>query len=358
MRGGVVVARDAVLAGADHHPVAHHDRPERTPAVGDVGGRERDGLRQPALVVGGHGAPTDRVQASPASGAPSRTTTASISPYGPVGREEDLTGVLQPERAQVREEVVLVRCREPDLDHLGDGVEDRLAHLPQRLLQGEGVPGGEGGEHDLADPRVGGVEVDVGRPRSATGPRATSPAPGRDVSGRVVYSSVRKPRNSEPVDFSTVRSLSPAITVVPSASAVTDAVRTSCPLRTHVWSCSTPSTRTRTHAYSWTSTRAPVTGSTSSTKCRASRVANASGEDDAVLLGVRERHVLLGVRGQHRRLVAVEVGGREVPAQGRRDVEVPDLVARRVAHDPDHARLGLAVLVGVQSGRHGRSVPG
>ena len=36
----------------------------------------------------------------------------------------------------------------------------------------------------------------------------------------------------------------------------------------------------------------------------------------------------------------------------------PDLVARCVAHDPDHPRLGLAVLVGVQSGRHGRSVPG
>ena len=66
--------------------------------------------------------------------------------------------------------------------------------------------------------------------------------------------------------------------MVPSSSAVTEAVRTSWPLRTQVWSCSAPSTTARTHAYSWTSTRAPATGPTSSTKCRASSVANASGD--------------------------------------------------------------------------------
>ena len=53
-------------------------------------------------------------------------------------------------------------------------------------------------------------------------------------------------------------------------------------------------------------------------------------------------------------LVAVGVGGREVAAQGGRDVEVADLVACGVAADPDDAVLGLAVLVGSEDDSHRR----
>ena len=38
------------------------------------------------------------------------------------------------------------------------------------------------------------------------------------------------------------------------------------------------------------------------------------------------------------------MGVLEVPPQGGRDVEIADLVARRVAEDPNDAGLGLAVL--------------
>ena len=89
---------------------------------------------------------------------------------------------------------------------------------------------------------------------------------------------MRKPWNSEPVDFSSTRSDSPDTTCVVPASAVTATVRTSVPRRTNVWSWGAPSTDARSHACSSTVTRADVTGATSSTKCRASAVAKASGE--------------------------------------------------------------------------------
>jgi hypothetical protein len=73
---------------------------------------------------------------------------------------------------------------------------------------------------------------------------------------------------------------------------------------------------------------------------------------DTVFLGEREGGVLLGVGGQHRALVPGDVGGREVPAQGGRDVEVADLVAVGVAVDPHDAVLRFAVLVGAQDDAH------
>src|SRR5215203_7389205 len=54
---------------------------------------------------------------------------------GPVGRPEDLAGVVQPERRQVGHEVVLVGRGQPHLSDRLVGREDGAAHLPQRLLQ-------------------------------------------------------------------------------------------------------------------------------------------------------------------------------------------------------------------------------
>ena len=71
------------------------------------------------------------------------------------------------------------------------------------------------------------------------------------------------------------------------------------------------------------------------------------------LLGVREDGVLLGVGGQHAALVAGQVGGGEVTAQGGGDVEVADLVPRLVPVDADHPVLRLAVLVRAKDDAHG-----
>ena len=80
---------------------------------------------------------------------------------GPVGGDEHLAVVLQPERREVDEEVVLVGRREPDLRDLGVRLEHRAAHRVERLLQGAAVGHGEGLEQDLADVVVGLVPVDV-----------------------------------------------------------------------------------------------------------------------------------------------------------------------------------------------------
>ena len=75
-------------------------------------------------------------------------------------------------------------------------------------------------------------------------------------------------------------------------------------------------------------------------------------------LGVGERGVLLGVGRQHLRLVAGHVGVGELTAQRGRHVEVADLVARRVADDPDDAVLRLAVLVRSQHHGHPPTLEG
>ncbi len=51
-------------------------------------------------------------------------------------------------------------------------------------------------------------------------------------------------------------------------------------------------------------------------------------------------------------MVAIDVGCGELPAQGRGDVEVPDLVALAVAVDPDHPVLRFAVLVRSENDAH------
>jgi hypothetical protein len=71
-----------------------------------------------------------------------------------------------------------------------------------------------------------------------------------------------------------------------------------------------------------------------------------------VLLGVRERGVLLGVGRQHLGLVTSDVGVVKVPGQRGGDVEIPDLVSVGVAIDADDPVLGFSVSVGFQDDAH------
>ncbi len=89
------------------------------------------------------------------------------------------------------------------------------------------------------------------------------------ASGSVVYSSTRKPVNSEPVDLSTTRSVSPETTWAPSEDRSTSVVRTSPPRRTNAWSWPAPSTGIRSQAYSSTRMRAPVAAGVASSRRRA-----------------------------------------------------------------------------------------
>ncbi len=57
---------------------------------------------------------------------------------------EDLVRVLEPERLQIDDEVVLVGHRQPHLGDRGAGVQQRLAHRVEGLLQREAVVAGEG----------------------------------------------------------------------------------------------------------------------------------------------------------------------------------------------------------------------
>ena len=66
---------------------------------------------------------------------------------------------------------------------------------------------------------------------------------------------------------------------------------------------------------------------------------------DAFLLRVRVDGLLLRVGRQDARLVADQMGVGEVAAKRRRDVEVANLMASRVAVDPHDAVLGLPILV-------------
>ena len=177
------------------------------------------------------------------------------------------------------------------------------------------------------------------------------------ASGSVVYSSRRKPLNSEPVDFRTTRSSTPAATSERSRVTSTRAVRTSPPRRTKAWSWPCPSTSMRSHACSWTCDERTVRRRRRLEQPGAEGERVVLGRADAVLLRVGERGVLLRVGGQHVRLVAVGVRRREVAAQRRGHGEVADLVARGVAHDPHHARLRLAVAVRSQHDAHPVSLP-
>src|SRR5262245_30557448 len=64
-------------------------------------------------------------------------------PVRAIGGDENLTGVLDAERREVDQEVVLVRRRELDLRDLGVLLQHCLTHAVQGLLQRETVDLGE-----------------------------------------------------------------------------------------------------------------------------------------------------------------------------------------------------------------------
>src|SRR5262245_57958169 len=72
-------------------------------------------------------------------------------PVGPVSGDEDLAVVLQVERREIDQEVVLVGRGEPDLGHLGMGLEHVLAHDVEGLLECAAIGPRERREHDVAD---------------------------------------------------------------------------------------------------------------------------------------------------------------------------------------------------------------
>jgi len=74
----------------------------------------------------------------------------------------------------------------------------------------------------------------------------------------------------------------------------------------------------------------------------------------AALHGEGVGRVLLGVCGQHVRLVTAQVRGVEVTPQRGRHVQVPDLMLGPVPHDPDEPGLRLAVLVRSEDDAHGQ----
>ena len=96
------------------------------------------------------------------------------------------------------------------------------------------------------------------------------------VSASEVYRSRGKPQNSDPVDFSTTRSVRPDTTQAEGPSMVTTVVLVPPPARENACPCSAPSTGIRSQPYSSMLIFAPVTHSKSSTKCRPSRSANSS----------------------------------------------------------------------------------
>ncbi len=82
--------------------------------------------------------------------------------------------------------------------------------------------------------------------------------------------------NSDPVDFSTTRSVRPDTTQACGPSMVTTAVLVPPPARENACPCSAPSTTIRSQAYSSMLIFAPVTHSKEAAKCRPRRSANSS----------------------------------------------------------------------------------
>ena len=164
------------------------------------------------------------------------------------------------------------------------------------------------------------------------------------VSGRVVYRSRGKPLNAERVVFMTMRSSTPASTIVPSRVAATVATRVPSPPRTNALGAATPSTSIG---------RQPCSRMLTVARSTCGVVEEVLGErrpivlDRAVevLLGERVGRVLHRVGGDDVRVVAVGVGGREVALERDGDGQVAQPVRRRVAPDPDEPDRRLAVAV-------------
>src|SRR6266498_4907124 len=66
-----------------------------------------------------------------------------------VGRDEDLVGVLEIERRQIHQQVMLVRHHQANPVQFGYGFEGGLRHLEQRSLHRRAVARGKNLEHRL-----------------------------------------------------------------------------------------------------------------------------------------------------------------------------------------------------------------
>ncbi len=123
---------------------------------------------------------------------------ASIRPYGRSAAMNTSPGFSSPNGERSTMKWCLLGADEPHLDDARDTPRARPPHVPERLLQRERLQGRELADHDrlhLADRPRSSRRRSM---RSATSRRGRSPSPGRAVSGRVVYSSLRKPANSRP----------------------------------------------------------------------------------------------------------------------------------------------------------------
>ena len=268
-------------------------------------------------------------------------------------------------RRQVDDEVMLVRRRQPDLGHRVVRLEDGPAHLPQRLLQRQRVHVGEPLDEGLPNGRmrrapvlikaglIDAALIDAVPPPARHERRRQHPIVGlgqRRVlvvheagelrSGRLQQDEVLQARHDpgvRPDDGHRGRTHGIAAT---RPGVVVLATVDDHPIPGVLLDLD-PGTGHRLDVVHEVPTQ---------------RERVVFDLIDAVLLGEREAGVLLRVGRQHPRLIAGDVGGVEIAPQTGRHVDVAQLVPGPVPHHPDHADLGLAVLIGSQDDAH-RSAP-
>ncbi len=290
------------------------------------------------------------------SGAPARDTAPSISPYGRSAAKNTVAGVVQAERGQVHQEVVLVGQRQAHLADLGAGGQHGLAHRVQGLLEGQAV--GDGERLRQRRPRA----AEATRPsrrlvaaiRQRRGPR--SPGSGRPWAPASCTGRRRKPRNSEPVDFSSTRSVTPATTSVPPSPCARTLVTRVPACRSNECGCGRAADRRC--AASRTPRCAPGPGPPARIRRSAWPAAapNSSTGRDPELPAKRVHGVLLRVGGEHAGVVAGQVRVGQV-APARVTVTLRSVISCRgvAAVHVQQPDLGLAVL---GPGQHHRGVSG
>ena len=247
---------------------------------------------------------------------------------------------------------MLVRAGETDLVDLRHGLDDLLAHLVQRVLQGVGEVIGEGVEDDLLDSAVHGFEVEVGG--------VVDPA-GGDIGGQYPVLGLRQSRVFvlRVADEAGFRGLEHGESVEAGDQRVLVAVAGEdggahlgggLIERVVVVVDATPTVFLGLPA----SAGDPV-------EARGEVVGQAHdelfGRAHAQFLGLREDRVLLRISGHDVFVVAFGVRGLEIAPQLRGDVEIAEFVALGVAVDPHQSVLRLAVLVRCQSDLAHRDIP-
>jgi hypothetical protein len=271
---------------------------------------------------------------------------ASHATAGTVGGVEDLARVVEPERREVDEDVVVVRHREPDLRDLAALLEHVPTHVEQRRLQCRREPLGEGLEEQRAHVGVCRVVVD---PRLAVTP------PRGDLRRQDAFARLGERR---------VAVLRVALESGPGG------LQHPKPLDAghHVPIVAVGDHHGGAHLLPAAHERVVVLGAPghdplpgvplgrpAPTGHARERAREVVGEAQQELLGradpipgEREDGVLLRVGRHDVPVVALEMRGGEVPAELRRDAEVVDLVPVAAAGDLDDADLRLAVPVGAE----------